>query len=220
MAIDPILRPRVTGRRLTRIVAVVVFGLLTIAAVSHIGYGDPSGIAIVARSAYAAVLVLQVAAFASQPAPRTQDGRAGVWTVTLMATFGMVVAPSLPRVRTLWTISPTDIRTQAVLGLIGMGVALWAMASLRRSFSLTPQARRLASTGPYRFMRHPLYLGEALNIVGIAVGVGSLTVVVAAIVVVICEVARASLEEGFLRGTFPDYDNVFAGVAHIFPGIW
>ena len=37
-----------------------------------------------------------------------------------------------------------------------------------RSFSLTPQARAVVQTGPYRWIRHPLYLSEEIAVVGIA----------------------------------------------------
>jgi len=197
-----------------------VFGLLTVAAVFRIDDGNPSLVAIVGRSAYVALLVFQVVAFATQPAPRARDGRAGVWIVTLIATFGMGVTPSLPAVQTLWRPGATQDQIRAVLSVVGIAIALLAMASLRRSFSLTPQARRLAAGGPYRVIRHPLYLGEALNVVGYTVAVGSLTVLVAALVVVAGAVTRAVLEERLLRRTFPGYDAAFSGVAHLVPGIW
>jgi protein-S-isoprenylcysteine O-methyltransferase Ste14 len=204
----------------TRVVPVVVFGFLTVAALVHVAHGNPSDVAVVGRSAYVVLLVLQVAAFATQPAPQARDGRAGVWTVTVIATFGMVLAPSLPPLRALWAPGPTQDQVQAVLGLVGTGIALAAMATLRRSFSLTPQARRLITTGLYSVIRHPLYLGEALNIVGITVATGSLTVLVTALVVLAGEVARAALEERLLRRTFPGYDAAFCGVAHLVPGLW
>jgi protein-S-isoprenylcysteine O-methyltransferase Ste14 len=205
---------------LTRLVAVAVFGLLTLAAINHLDAGHPSAVALLGRSAYAVLLILQVGAFASQPPPTARDGRAGVWLVTLTATFGMVLAPSLPPLGRIWTPGPAQVWGQAILGVVGMGIALWAMASLGKSFSLTPQVRRLAATGPYRLLRHPLYLGEALNIVGIMVATGSLTVVAAAVLVVAGEAIRAVLEERLLRQSFPDYDTVFAGVAHLVPGVW
>jgi protein-S-isoprenylcysteine O-methyltransferase Ste14 len=207
-------------RWLTRVVPVVVFGGLTVVAVAHIGHGGPSGTAVVGRSAYCALLAFQVAAFATQPPPQARDGRARVWVVTLVATFAMVVAPLLPPVRHLWTVGTVQTQVQAVLGVVGMAIAVPAMASLRRSFSLTPQARRLTTSGPYRVIRHPLYLGETLNVIGIMVGVGSLTVMVAALVVVAGEVTRAALEERLLRQTFPDYEDAFGGVAHLVPGVW
>ena len=139
--------------------------------------------ALVGRSAYAALLVFQDVAFATQPAPKARDGRARVWIVTLVATFGMVVAPSLPALRVLWRETAIDDRAQAVLGVVGMVIAVPAMVSLGRSFSLTPQARSLTTGGLYRIIRHPLYLGETLNVIGLMVAVGSFTVVLAMLVV-------------------------------------
>jgi protein-S-isoprenylcysteine O-methyltransferase Ste14 len=40
------------------------------------------------------------------------------------------------------------------------------------------------------------------------------------VVVVACQVVRATLEERLLRRTFPGYDRAFHGVAHLLPGIW
>ena len=121
---------------------------------------------------------------------------------------------------TLWTAGALQAQVQALLGLVGMAIALPAMASLGRSFSLTPQARQLRTSGLYRVVRHPLYLGETLNVIGIMVAVGSLTVALAALVVVIGEVIRAALEERLLRRSFPDYEASFHGVAHLVPGLW
>jgi protein-S-isoprenylcysteine O-methyltransferase Ste14 len=202
------------------VVPLVVFGVLTVVAADHVGNGNPSAISVVGRSAYCVLLVFQVTAFASQPAPRARDGRAAVWAVTVMATFAMVVAPSLPPVRHLWAVGAIQTQVQAVLGVIGMAIALPAMARLGRSFSLTPQARSLTTGGPYRLIRHPLYLGESLNVIGLMVASGSLTVVLAALVVVAGEVTRAALEERLLRATFPGYEDAFRGVAHLLPGVW
>jgi len=36
----------------------------------------------------------------------------------------------------------------------------WSMWILRRSFSITVEARALVTTGPYQWIRHPVYLGK------------------------------------------------------------
>lgn len=79
----------------------------------------------------------------------------------------------------------------------------WALLTLRTSFSLTPEARRLVTGGPYRVVRHPLYVAGAL--VGIALlgtawsvaGVGVFALYLTVTVV------RAKAEERVLRAAFP-----------------
>src|ERR1035441_1957279 len=85
-------------RLVSRAVPVLVFGFLTVVAVVNIDHGNPSRLALVGRSAYALLLVFQVAAFATQPAPHARDGRAPVWIVTRAATFGATVGarPQVP----------------------------------------------------------------------------------------------------------------------------
>ena len=39
----------------------------------------------------------------------------------------------------------------------------WGIWTLRRSFSITVEARDLVTEGPYRWVRHPVYLGEVLS---------------------------------------------------------
>jgi len=47
-----------------------------------------------------------------------------------------------------------------ILGLVGLTLIFWALGTLGRSFGLAPADRGLVTRGPYRFIRHPMYLGE------------------------------------------------------------
>ena len=46
-----------------------------------------------------------------------------------------------------------------VLLLLGLAFQVWAKLTLRRSFGIIPADRGVKADGPYRFVRHPMYLG-------------------------------------------------------------
>src|SRR6266853_491502 len=97
-------------------------------------------------------------------------------------------------------------RRSIVLGLpvaiAGEFIRLWAAGHLNKS-------REVTRSGPYRFVAHPLYLGSSVIGAGLAVGSGSLTVVViVAAYLAITLTAAIKSEEAFLRRVFGDeYDE-------------
>ena len=54
-----------------------------------------------------------------------------------------------------------------ILIITGTIFAICASLVLGRSISILPQARRLVTWGPYALVRHPLYLGEIVAVVGV-----------------------------------------------------
>ena len=51
--------------------------------------------------------------------------------------------------------------------LPGLLLALWSLIVLGFSFSIAPEDRGIVARGPYRFVRHPMYLGEVLSLLGL-----------------------------------------------------
>ena len=51
--------------------------------------------------------------------------------------------------------------------IVGNAVDLSGYATLFRSFSIVPEARELKTTGLYRFVRHPVYLGQFISQAGV-----------------------------------------------------
>ncbi len=49
-----------------------------------------------------------------------------------------------------------------VLITIGNAIDVWGYVVLCRSFGIVPEARELKTSGPYRWVRHPVYLGQFL----------------------------------------------------------
>jgi protein-S-isoprenylcysteine O-methyltransferase Ste14 len=87
----------------------------------------------------------------------------------------------------------------------------WSMWALRHSFSITVEARTLVSSGPYRWVRHPIYLGEILASASVVVWRWSALNIAIFILFVIIQLLRARREEQKLERIFPDYKVVASG---------
>src|SRR5207253_109180 len=77
---------------------------------------------------------------------------------------------------------------------------------LRNRFSIVPEARGLVTTGPYHFVRHPIYLGEIIAGFGLV-----LPTVLSLHLLVFCiflgaQVARTYFEERMMRTGYPTYE--------------
>jgi protein-S-isoprenylcysteine O-methyltransferase Ste14 len=100
-----------------------------------------------------------------------------------------------------------------LLALAGTALVLRSRAELGPAWSFVPKADQgtgLVTTGPYRLVRHPIYLGLALLAMGEALAFGSwpaLTIVLSGIVPTFAWRARA--EEKLLSRTFGERYEVY-----------
>lgn len=156
-----------------------------------------------ARSAlYAAFVAGAAITLLSNKAPQSRDGRRVAAAASLSATFLLVGLSYLPAGPVLWHASSSVEQVGLGLSVLGAALALTAFFSLGSSFSITPEARALVVTGPYRFLRHPIYFAEMLMIVGVVVGYPRLTTSVGALCVVGLQIYRIQMEERLLRDAF------------------
>jgi protein-S-isoprenylcysteine O-methyltransferase Ste14 len=98
----------------------------------------------------------------------------------------------------------------AALALVGVSVLAAGAAALGSSLSVLPRPRddiRLVRRGVYRWVRHPIYIGVVLVVVGWAVYRGDLLHVALAAGIAAFFVAKAAREERYLLDRFPDYDQ-------------
>jgi len=98
-------------------------------------------------------------------------------------------------------------------GLAGVaGLALTPLAVWENRFATpnvqdqTDEGQRLIQTGVYRLVRHPIYLGNLLLVVGAALWLGSTAAVLATSVVLLATLGRIIVEEKDLRARLPGYD--------------
>jgi protein-S-isoprenylcysteine O-methyltransferase Ste14 len=102
----------------------------------------------------------------------------------------------------------------------GTGWSVWSLRSLGRNVSVIAQARKLVVGGPYRWVRHPLYTGEIVSSLGLALTAGSLTALAVWLGFCVLQGYRALREEQLLVRALPGYRGYQARTAALLPGLF
>ena len=119
------------------------------------------------------------------------------WRVFLGFVFSAIV---------LWLATPTlrSLVIGGAIAILGESIRVWAAGHLEKSKEVT-------SSGPYRYTRHPLYLGS--SVIGIGMAVVANHAVVAVIVIAYLALtltAAMRSEEAHLREKFGDAYDAYA----------
>lgn len=81
--------------------------------------------------------------------------------------------------------------------------------------------QRVISTGPYKIVRHPMYLGATLLILVSAPALGSWWAIIPGILLIVTIAIRLTAEEHFLMTNLPDYTSYQQKVRYrLIPGVW
>jgi protein-S-isoprenylcysteine O-methyltransferase Ste14 len=107
-----------------------------------------------------------------------------------------------------------------LLTMIGNAGAIVALAQLGRSFSIMAESRQLVTTGPYRFVRHPLYLAEEIAMVGVFLQFASAWTALLLVVQIGFQLRRMHNEELVLASNFPEYAAYSRTTARLIPGLY
>jgi protein-S-isoprenylcysteine O-methyltransferase Ste14 len=132
----------------------------------------------------------------------SQWGRAAAWTSALLPLAIKVESVSL---------------LGRVMGISGLALALWSMLALGRRFGIAPADRGLVTAGPYRLVRHPMYLGELLSVLGALIGNVSLPNGLIVGLLAASLAWRILAEERILTG-YGEYKSATAW--RLLPGVW
>jgi protein-S-isoprenylcysteine O-methyltransferase Ste14 len=147
--------------------------------------------------------------------------------VPVVAGFLMLVmSRRLPVALTQRLIPEGDGLALGALALViaGMLFAYWARLHLGRNWSgevVVKVGHTLVTDGPYRWVRHPIYSGMTMALVGSALATGAPYGFIGLALILFGFLVRVRLEEALMRETFPAaYDAYSRHTARLIPGVY
>jgi protein-S-isoprenylcysteine O-methyltransferase Ste14 len=130
---------------------------------------------------------------------RRAQRRGAPWSETIFAWVGAILPMFIVQLHpsgVLWLGS--------VVQLIALALTLYSLYSLGYSFGIAPADRGLVKSGPYRFIRHPLYASEILFFLGYLISSPTWRNTAAFAIALVVDIVRIEMEEKVLDG-YTDY---------------
>ena len=146
-----------------------------------------------------------------------------VATIFILAT--LAVAGIGERYSWRGLLGPGWVYTGIIMFVAGDLFFLWAMA-VNKYFSKlvriqTERGHRVVTSGPYRIVRHPGYLGWSVMWIGTPLILDSLWAFIPAILSIILIVVRTALEDSTLQKELPGYLEYVSTVSYkLVPWVW
>jgi protein-S-isoprenylcysteine O-methyltransferase Ste14 len=157
------------------------------------------------------------------PIAEPTRGQQIIQALASLAFLAIFVAAGLDR-RCDWSSVPTAV---AVLGDVLVAAGLGVVALVFRANTFTSavvevdREQRLVSTGPYAVIRHPMYGGALVMLVGVPLALGSWWAVVPVAALAGVIVIRLRAEEAVLAAELAGYVDYTARVRHrLIPFVW
>jgi len=140
--------------------------------------------------------------------------------------IAMLILPGLDAVRFRWSYVPLIVKILAFIGYFpGFWLIFWAM---RENAFLSDVVRiqeerghTVCTTGPYKYVRHPMYVGVLLTMMCFPFSLGSLYTLIPAVIIMVLFFIRTALEDKTLLTELPGYREYAQKVRYrLIPGIW
>jgi protein-S-isoprenylcysteine O-methyltransferase Ste14 len=149
-----------------------------------------------------------------------------ILTVYTIMLVGMLVVAALDAGRFRWSEMPLIVQALGVIGLIPLGLLLlWVTAtnSYLSSYARIQQDRgqQVVTTGPYKYVRHPMYAAVIPFIICVVLILGSWWALIPGGVIGVLFIIRTALEDRMLQDELPGYKEYTQCVRYrLLPGIW
>ncbi len=146
--------------------------------------------------------------------------RPGEISVRASSVFVAFVGTAFPLLIRPGSVSLVPPLLSSTMMFVGLSLSLLSKVYLNRSFGLIAANRGVKVGGPYRIVRHPMYLGYIINQVGFLMASFSLTNLLMYLIAWTFQIARVREEEEVLQRD-PSYRQ-FAGRvrARLIPGVY
>ena len=159
--------------------------------------------------------------------PGEREDRGNRWVLIAFGVLGLLAGylPAYTDRKEFWTIDGDTIRWLGVLLFAAGGaLRLWPVFVLGHRFSglvAIQPGHQLVTSGVYRVIRHPSYLGLLVNALGWALAFRSAVGVLLTALMFPPLLARIRAEERMLRTQFgPEYDAYCSRTSRLLPGLY
>jgi protein-S-isoprenylcysteine O-methyltransferase Ste14 len=193
---------------------------LAISGVAHALHGDlnrAEAMYLLNRVLTVAFFAFLVAIYAIRSRAIAQDHNPVAVVAAMTGSFvlyGLFLIPDQGRSSDVWVLAASDICLAC-----GMIWALYSLTYLGRRFSIVPEARGLVTSGPYRLVRHPIYLGEIVAGFGLVLPTLLTLHILVFAIFLGAQIVRTHFEERILRATYPQYEAYARHTRRLIPFI-
>jgi protein-S-isoprenylcysteine O-methyltransferase Ste14 len=177
---------------------------------------------------WALVVVWVVGLFWSKPTQeRAAAGQRILYGLIMVAAFWLMFSGKVPegwlRTRLFRPNAGTDCMGVA-LTACGCAFAIWARIFIGANWSGSVQVKvghELMRGGPYRFVRHPIYTGLLVAMLGTAMVQDRASSLAGLVLLVAGFYVKSRIEEKFMRKTFgAEYEEYARGTGGLLPRLW
>lgn len=146
-----------------------------------------------------------------------------VYTLVLII---MLVVAGFDAVRFSWSRVPVALKAIGFIGYILSGILVFWVFTQNPFLAETvriqsDRGHRVCTTGPYKYVRHPMYAGIMIIILSVPLSLGSFYALIPGALIVFLFVLRTSLEDKTLSEELPGYWEYAERVRYrLIPGIW
>ena len=146
-----------------------------------------------------------------------------LYILMLSALLSILIAAGLDYRLKLSSIS--DIISNFAFCLVLIGLFIYFLVMKENSYLSKiieiQEDQQVISTGPYRIVRHPLYLGNSILVIGVSISLGSLIALIPSIIFILLSCIRIIFEEKMLSKELSGYSEYKEKVHYrLIPFVW